>query len=156
MTVTTEIVTKATEPCGCDGTGRIQVIERDDREVPIGNGLILGMGTSWTTRLCECRKSLAPRDGEARWWSSKTVYSESWASSVHQHSAEITVQAEVPVSEDNYVLKRTPENAYYPVMIDVDLSHDWLHALFPDEARALAALLVSAAERAEAIENEFA
>ena len=39
--------------------------------------------------------------------------------------------------------------------VDVDLSQEWLHSLFPDEARALAALLVAAADVCDAIEDEL-
>lgn len=139
--------------CECDGSGAIRYeIPGDGIQRPLGHGYTIEIVTGSGTRLCECRKSLAPRDGEARWWTTETVYSGQWESTVFEHQATIKVDVEIPVSEDNYVLHRRG-NRYYPTTIDLDFSIDWFHSLFPDEARELARLLNEAADAADAIDE---
>lgn len=147
-----EIETPATEPCGCDGSGSIKYVERepDDAVKQLGHGLVAGPATTYGTHLCSCRRALPPRDGEARWWSSKTVYSAEWQGVVFEPTAEISVRGEVPVSDENYVLHRTEENFYWPTSVSVTFSDPDMGWLFPDEARELARLLVEAADAADA------
>jgi hypothetical protein len=150
-----EITTEQIEPCGCDGTGRIQYIDREPENTrkPLGDGLYAGPSTTHGTLLCECRRALEPRDGEATWWSSKLIYEAEWDALVFEPHAEVSVMAEVPISADNYVLHRTRENAYWPCSVAVDLSDPEMHWLFPDEARELARLLIEAADAADAYDN---
>ena len=155
--VTVEQTTEPSSDCPlglCDGSGEIKTIEREpeDTQKPIGEGYYIGPSTCYTSRLCDCRANLGPRAGEARWWSSKTIYSDEWESQVHQHAGEIVVCAEVPISEDNYIVEKRG-NRYYPTFVDVDFESDWLHALFPDEARELAAKLIAAADACDAYDK---
>lgn len=146
---------KVSCPLGkCDGNGKISYVEHEpeDTKKDLGNGLYAGPATTYGSRLCECREQLEPREGEARWWSSETVYEGQWQSSVHQHQAVVKVSAEVPISDENFKVHRRG-NRYYPTSVDVDLSLDWLHALFPEEARELAALLIAAADKVDEIDN---
>jgi hypothetical protein len=137
--------------CRCDGSGKISYKHVDDRQYEIGEGLIAGPWTTWGSHLCECRRELPPREGQARWWTTETVYSSDWSSSVFRETAEITVQAEVPVSEDNYVVHRRG-NRYYPCSVDLNVSSKDLHFLFPEEARELARMLVEAADKCDEID----
>lgn len=155
LPTTTEITTEPLLPCGCDGSGAIRYIERDhpDTNVPIGHGLHIGPGATWGTNLCECRNALPPREGKARWWTSKVIHESEWAGSVFEPYAEISVRGEVPISDENYVLIRSEDNFYYPTSVSVDFSSAELHWLFPDEARDLAQKLIAAADAADAYDN---
>lgn len=155
---TTEIETVGSDACPlglCDGSGQIKYVEREPETVrrPIGGGLELGPMVTHGTHLCRCRWEAEPRVGDARWWTSRSVYSAEWESSVHRHEGEIMVRGEVPVSDENFIVHRTGENFYYPTTIDLDFDQDWLHSLFPDEARDLAAKLVAAADAADAYDE---
>ncbi len=155
---TVEIETPATDACPlgkCDGSGEIKYTAREpeDTKKDIGNGYYIGASTTMGTTLCPCRQDLPERDGSARWWSSKSVYSAEWQAVVFEPTAEISVSGEVPISEDNYVLKRTLENAYWPCSVSVEFSDPSMGWLFPDEARELARLLVEAADAADAYDD---
>lgn len=149
-----EITTVATEPCGCDGTGKIHYVEREpeDTHRPLGDGLYAGPATTYGSRLCQCRAELDPRPGEASWWDTTRIYSAEWEASVFRDRAEITVNAERPISSENYIVERRG-NRYYPTFVDLDVSDPALHFLFPDEARELARLLIAAADAADAIDK---
>lgn len=150
-----EITTEQSEPCGCDGTGRIQYIDREPKgtKKPLGNGIYAGPSTTYGTLLCDCRRALEARDGEATWWSSKLIYEAEWDGVCFEPHADVYVRAEVPISADNYVLHRTRENAYYPCSVSVDFTDPEMHWLFPDEARELARLLTEAADAADAYDD---
>jgi hypothetical protein len=144
--------------CRCGGTGKLS---HDSGWIEYPNpgveGEYVSGSRSLTSSLCPCRRDLPPREGTARWWASENVFSEVWQASVYEDVAEITVQAEVPISEDNYrVVMRG--NRYYPTAVDVqftnrdDDSHE-LRWLFPEEARELARLLVAAADKCDEIDQ---
>ena len=141
------------ETCGGDG----KLVHRTDHSGEpwrdIGGGLQIGGGLSITSELCECRKSLPPRDGEARWWTSRTETIAQLQFVMFEEQAVVSLTPEVPVSEDNYVVHRTGENFYYPVSVELRVTSSELRWLFPDEARALAAALVKAADRADELDG---
>jgi hypothetical protein len=144
--------------CECDGSGKIVRVtdHSDDPWRDIGGGYQIGGGKSWRSELCACRKSLPPRDGEARWWTSETETIAQLQFAMFDEQAVVSLRPEVPVSEDNYVLKRTGRNRYYPTSVQLDVTDTELHWLFPDEARKLGEALIAAADRAEAIDGEAA
>lgn len=156
------VPTRARCPLGkCDGTGAIKYVERGEGPpVEVAEGVFVGPMTTYGTNLCECRTSLEPRDGRARWWTSETVYNGEWEGSVFGIDGSLSVQAEVPISDDNYIVKR-PGNRYYPTLIDLTFTRARggyegieyeLPAIFADEARELAARLIEAADAADAID----
>ena len=144
--------------CECGGTGKIDYVHREPESAAReSGGVIIGPATTYGSRLCECRRTLEPREGEARWWESETVYEAEWSAEVFELGAEIVVKAEVPISEDNYRLVRSDENRYWPCSVDVELYRGKATASFPGlwshEARDLAAKLIAAAEAVEAIDG---
>lgn len=144
--------------CGCDGTGKI--VRRIDHSAEpwrdIGGGLQIGGGFSITSELCACRKDLEPRDGEASWWASRTETVGQLQFLMFDEQAEVSLAVEVPISDDNYVVHRRGDNVYYPVSVQLHVTSAELNWLFPDEARALAAALVKAADRAEELDGPLA
>jgi hypothetical protein len=142
--------------CRCGGTGKLShdsgwVDHAEPPNLPEGAEYVSGHRTM-SSSLCQCRRDLEPREGEAAWWDSETVFDEVWVASVFQDTAEIVVKAEVPISEDNYRVVRRG-NRYYPTSIDLDVSSEELHFLFPDEARELARLLIAAADKCDEIDK---
>lgn len=144
--------------CECDGSGKI--VRREDHSGEpwrdIGNGLQIGGGFSITSELCACRKDLEPRDGDARWWSSRDEPIGQLQFVMFNEQAVVLLSVEVPVSEDNYIVHRRGDNVYHPVSVQLHVTSDELNWLFPDEARALAAALVKAADRAEELDGPLA
>jgi hypothetical protein len=147
-------VTVAARRCGCDGSGSIPY-ERHEEYAPgekdLGDGTYIGASHTYGTHLCSCRWKLKPRDGEARWWTSRTLMQESCAFAVFDETADVTVNVEVPVSADNYLV-RTKGNRYWPTSVQLAVSSEEMNWLFPDEARKLAAMLNRAADLAEAFD----
>jgi hypothetical protein len=139
--------------CECDGSGKIvdRIDHSNEPYRDIGNGLQIGGGMSITSRLCGCRKDLEPRDGEARWWSSETVWTETVEMPSGLKTLEISVVSEVPISNENYVVKRRG-NRYYPTMVEIAGAGSFI----TEDVRRLAAALISCADRADAIDAEDA
>jgi len=138
----------------CDGSGKIvdRVDHSDEPWRDIGHGLQIGGGMSITSRLCDCRKNLERRHGEARWWTSETVWTEEVALSLKPDTpVTMTVTCEVPISEDNYPLIREGYNVYYPAMIEVNGT-----TLLVDDARALAAALTACADKCDELDGVIA
>ena len=94
--------------CRCDGSGKLRYHHehRDDAGRVVGD--------TWGSSPCPCRSSLPPRDGEAAWWTSEQVFYEA-VEVCGEIGLEITVEAEVPYSTDNFKLHRKG-NRYYPTM----------------------------------------
>lgn len=137
--------------CKCDGSGKIvdRVDHSDEPWRDIGHGLQIGGGMSITSRLCECRKSLPRREGEARWWTSEKVWTETVDLPSALREVALDVVCEVPISDDNYPLIRNAENIYYPAMVEVNGV-----SFITDDIRRLAIALVSCADRADALDAE--
>lgn len=134
---------------GCDGSGKIvdHVDHADEPWRDIGHGLQIGGGFSITSRLCECRKNLPRREGEATWWTTEDVWTRDLEMSSGPRNVTIDVSCEVPISEDNYPLIRNEPNAYWPAMVALN------GVLFiTDDIRAFAALLIEAADVADEID----
>ena len=125
--------------CGiCHGEGATRYTEREvcgDVEF-----------TSSGIRPCACREVMMPRPGQAHYWSEERVFEEFVDCGV-QRGISVHVDAEVPMSADNYRLVRRG-NRYWPSLVNVGTS--WMH---PGEARVLAAALIRAAEAADAIDQ---
>lgn len=98
----------------------------------------------FSSSLCECRENLPARSGKASWWVSELIHSESVTLLPFDYTVEISVTAEVPVSEDNYRVQNYG-NRYYPTMVSVGEK-----TLMVEAARELAAALNRAAGKAEA------
>lgn len=134
----------------CDGSGKISRVEREpeDTRRELGHGLYAGPATTYTSDLCRCRAELEPRDGEAHWWTSETIFEEEWTASVFARNLTVKVSGEIPVSRDNYRVHKRG-NRYYPCFVDIG------EATFvsPDEARELARLLVAAADACDAYDK---
>lgn len=104
--------------CRCDGSGKLRYHHVD----PPRRGLMDGeevvvTGETWGSTPCPCRSSLSPRAGEAAWWTTEQVFYEA-VEVCGEIGLEITVEAEVPYSRDNYKLHRKG-NRYYPTMPSV-------------------------------------
>jgi hypothetical protein len=144
--------------CECDGSGKI-VRRTDHSDQPwrdIGGGLQIGGGFSITSELCACRKDLEPRDGEASWWSTRKETVAQLQFDMFDEQAVVSLDVEVPISDDNYIVHRRGDNVYYPVSVRLHVTSRELNWLFPHEARALAAALVKAADRAEELDGPLA
>ena len=137
----------------CDGAGKISYVHREHEDIQreLGGGLVAGPLTTYGSRLCACRESLEPREGEAQWWTSERVFHGHAQASIYEEGFEVQVDAEVPISEDNYKLVRRG-NRYYPTLIDFYVDFRDKTTLFPEEARALAKVLANAADAADAID----
>lgn len=148
----------------CDGSGKLRHdsgwVPLDDRPVEAVEGESVAAYRSVSTSVCPCRRDLPPRVGRARWWELAEVFSEVWQASVYQIVGEVHVRAEVPISEENYVLERLG-NRYYPTLIDLELTAEMgdlarrvvsVGDVFPDEAREFARILVAAADAADRID----
>ena len=77
-------------------------------------------GFGMVTLPCDCRLSLPKREGKAAWWSLEHVKTMEFSHPLI--TVEAVIENELPMSEDNYRLIRTPENAYYPVMVKIERS----------------------------------
>lgn len=105
---------------------------------------------AYGTRLCDCRKALPPREGRVAWWTLERVFSVDVSIPVGHDSVSISVDAEVPISAENYRVHRHG-NRYYPTLIELHGGGDLtLHAC---TARALARALLDAAQAAERIDE---
>ena len=135
--------------CECDGSGKIvdRIDHSDEPWRDFGHGLQIGGGFSITSRLCTCRKSLPPRDGEARWWTTETVWAEEVEMPSGSRTVPIAVSCEVCISEDNYIVHRVGDNVYYPAMIELAGT-----SFITEDIRRLAAALISCADRADALD----
>lgn len=127
----------------CNDTGAYVVTHRET--MPNGGELA---GSS--TIQCLCRAAIPPRQGRAVWWSSESVLSIDVKIPIFDESVSITVDAEVPMSKDNFRLQRRG-NRYYPTLIHIEAPKDMtLHAC---TARDLARALIQAAEAAEKVDD---
>ena len=134
--------------CACNGTGKIV------DSIPEGPWVDKGsyqtrVGGGYSSRLCECRKNLERRVGNARWWTSETTWGETIDVPTLPGELSVSITTEVPISDDNYPLIRDEENFYWPSLIQVND-----RSMIADDARAIAALLIRAAEEAERIDGE--
>lgn len=141
--------------CECDGSGRIvDRIEPSGVWHDIGHGLQITQGVGYSSRLCACRKNLPKRDGHATWWgASETVFEDTVEFALFDEHASISVGVETCISEDNYLVHRTAENAYYPCVIHLELSQTDLSWLLADDLRKLAAMLTAAADKCDEIDG---
>lgn len=146
--------------CRCESTGKLSHDTGWVEYAPPPEGYegeyVSGERTL-SSSLCPCRRDLPPREGEATWWSSENVYSEVCHAEVYGHVIEISVSAEIPISEDNYRLVMRG-NRYYPCFVDVELTDRddrsfSMSAMFPAEARAFAAALIAAADKCDEIDE---
>lgn len=129
----------------CQGTGQIVHVTTSERRLADGSTVQL---SGHSTSLCECRAALPPRAGEARWWTLRPVYAATVDVPIFQQRVEITVDTEVPVSDDNYPLV-TRGNRYYPTLVDVVIGDEKL-LMHGDTAREFAQRLIAAADAVDA------
>lgn len=122
----------------CAGTGQMRTMSEE-------RGLGWASETH-SSHLCPCRQALPARDGPAAWWSSETVFSGE-ASTLLGDVYEVSVRAEVPISEDNFRVHRRG-NRYYPTLVDLNGT-----TLTPENARELALLLLSASDAADTVDK---
>lgn len=136
--------------CGkCNDKGSIGTHTTADpsKVADLGGGVTVHDGGSYMTSLCECRQSLPPRYGKARWWTLETVHEETWTSPGGLTAATVTIDREVPVSDDNYRLHRTRDNCYFSVTprVEIESGPD----MTPDSLAELAAFLSRMADEAK-------
>jgi hypothetical protein len=134
----------ACEACGGKGTIAYRV-EGDFEPTPVGNGVSAQNMGGWSTRPCKCVKDLPATDGSAKWWDSETIYSTAIPVPVGDTAIEVSADCEVPRAENGRRLHRTADNAFYPPLITLETDRPSL-TLFAEDARALAAVLVAAAD----------
>ncbi len=141
-------------PCECDGNGKIvDQIAPSGVVVQLGHGLEMHDHGGFSSRLCSCRTSLPKRDGKARWWgASEQVFEDTVEFAMFDEYATLSVGVETCISEENYLVHRTAENAYYPCIAHLDLSDSDLTWLLADDLRRLAAMLTAAADRCDEID----
>lgn len=110
----------------CKGTGKLTHTTEDDRS-----------RTSWTS-LCECRRSLPPRRGNAHYWVYGTPKDEEIETGTGFRFG-VRWTPELPVSEDNYPLIRTHENSHF--VGSIRLAFEDSPVLTTDGLREIAAFL---------------
>lgn len=132
--------------CECGGTGKVAYkIPASPGEINLGDGMtMVDMGGSGT-RACECVRDLPAIDGHATWWEDERLFGEVVPVPIGDTAIEVTVDGEVPRDERGRRMLRTPENAYYPTCTRLEVPGPSV-TLFGDDARALAAALVRAAD----------
>lgn len=137
----------ACERCGGSGKVRYSILPSRPDAVDLGGGVsVKDMGGSGT-RACVCVRDLPPTAGHASWWETETIWSDVVPVPIGDGCVEITADGEVPRREDGRRVHRTQENAYYPALIRVSVAGDM--TLHPEDARALAAALIVAAQACE-------
>ncbi len=143
-------------PCECDGSGKVVDHYEGDPNVwtDIGNGLKIGAASGYSSRLCSCRKSLPKRDGVARWWgTTEQVFEDTVEFAMFDEYATLSVGVETCISEDNYLVHRTPENSYYPCIAHLEVSDTDLTWLLADDLRRFAAMFLAAADKCDEIDG---
>jgi hypothetical protein len=130
---------EALTECRCGGSGQIQWRE--------SNRAMSGLGTA----LCPCRKSLPVREGNAAWWTTERVYEATVDIPIFSELVSIAVNAEVPISGDNYRVQRRG-NRYYPTLVDLDVGKESL-LMHGDTARRLGQALIAAADASDAVDQ---
>lgn len=136
--------------CKCGGKGSYGVTTPPGPEMPFGDGLTIQQMEGYATHLCVCRLSLPPRDGKAKWWTRGKTHSETFKGTADCLSVTVSIRPELPVSEDNYPLRRTRDNAYYPASLSMEIDGD---PLLSSDLRDLAAFLVRMADKADEIDR---
>lgn len=130
----------------CGGTGKLRYdIAPTPGTIDLGDGMtMVDMGGSGTAA-CECVRDLPACDGTATWWDLESIFSESVPVPIGDDSIEVRADCEIPRAANGRRVHRTPENAYYPPLVEVELlgSTVTFHAV---DARVLAAALVKAAD----------
>lgn len=104
--------------CRCDGSGKLTYRTLPGEPVEWADGTIVQDMGGFGSTPCPCRSTLPPRDGTASWWTTEQVFYEA-VEVCGEIGLEITVEAEVPYSEDNYRVHRHG-NRYYPTMPSVE------------------------------------
>jgi len=140
----------------CDGSGRIvdRIPESEERH-DLEPGLQIRVIGGYSSRLCSCRKDLPKRDGHAKWWgASEQVFEDTVEFALFNEYATLSVGVETCISEDNYLVHRTAENAYYPPIAHLEVSETDLTWLMEDDLRRLAAMLLAAADRCAEIDRQ--
>lgn len=99
------------------------------------------MTGGYGSELCECRKDETRIRGKAAWWTLEDV--KSFSTGMILGKATIVVEAEVPVSADNFPLVRDRDNFYWPAMARIEVPEGTQTAF---ELRDLAKLLIEAAD----------
>lgn len=119
--------------CPCNGTGAV-VTKTEDH----------GGCTTIMTYLCKCRRDLPRRDGKVAWWSCDTPKVWEWSDGAEWAHVTVTATRELPISEDNYPLRRTADNTY--LCASVRLEMDGNEFPTPEHFRAFANWLLKVAD----------
>lgn len=135
----------------CNDTGKIVNETGPGPVCDVGGGYTIQRTGGSASDLCECRKSLPPRHGKARWWQCETVYSESMTTCDGFGQVNVTISREVPISEDNYRLHRTVENAYFSCTPTVEIESG--PALTSGALRDIAAFLIRMAAKTDELDQ---
>lgn len=105
-----------------------------------------GMSGGSSTKVCECRRNLAPRLGKAHYWTEKAVHTAYLTTPDSLGEFEALINVEQPMSADNFPLVRTAENCYFKPTITLEV--DSGPALTADSLRLVARWLLTIADKA--------
>lgn len=128
----------------CGGAGKLRYAMAATGDSNIGGVIIRDLGGT-ATRACSCVRDLPAIDGKATWWEEERLFSGAVPVPIGDTAIEVTVDGEVPRNEGGRRMLRTAENAYYPTCTRLEVPGPSV-TLFGDDARALAAVLVRAAD----------
>ncbi len=122
----------ACELCNGSGTKTYSILG-DAMPRDLGDGTTIQDMGGFGTRACQCVRDLPATDGKVP---------------IGCEAVEISADCEVPRGPDGRRYHRTPENAYYPPLIRLDM--ECAATLHADTAREIAAALVAAADACDA------
>lgn len=141
-------------PCPkCDGKGKISYRTPRGDTVTMDDGTTITDMGGWSCRACECVRDLPAIEGKATWWDMEVIYGKVVSIPIGNECGEITAECEIPRDDEGRRVVRDQENAYYPALVSIE--GYGRATLFAEDARALAAALIEAAEVCEKADSHL-